>query len=84
MNNIEALDDIAQSFGISALRPLPGSFNDENDQPAIAFQCTVPLHLGYVELFRIEDKLSEVAGITVMLFPAGDEVTKDELLGGKR
>jgi hypothetical protein len=84
MNNIEALDDIAQSFGVSALRPLSGSFSDENDQPAIAFQCTVPSHLGYVGLFRIEDKLSEVAGITVMLFPNGNEVTKDELLGAEK
>ena len=82
MNNNEILDHIAQSFGISSLEPLSGSFSDENNQPAIAFQCRAPLHLGFSELFKIEDKMSEAAGITVMLFPSGNEITEEELLGG--
>ena len=77
----EALNHVAQSFGLSSLELLPGSFTDEHGQLAIAFGCASPLHLHLFDVFRIEDKMSELAGVTVMLFLASNCPTASELLG---
>jgi hypothetical protein len=77
----EALDHVARSFGLSSIELLPGSFTDEHGQPGIAFRCSSPLHLHLFDVFRIEDKMSELAGVTVMLFPVSTCPTVCELLG---
>jgi len=73
--NTEALETLAHSFGLDHLRQISGSFRDEQGQPAVAFECAAARFIHLFELFRIEDKLSEIAGVSILLFPSFFEVT---------
>jgi hypothetical protein len=73
--NIEALETLAHSFGLDQMRQVSGSFRDEHGQPAVAFECAAARYIHLFEVFRIEDKLSEIAGISILLFPSFAEVT---------
>ena len=67
--NTEALETLANSFGLDQLRQISGSFRDKHGQPAAAFECAAARFIHLFELFRIEDKLSEIAGVSILLFP---------------
>lgn len=81
METNDTLTNAARALGITNLEALTGEFTDENGAPAIAFHADTPLSLHLFDLFRIEDKLSEIAGITVMLFPRPSGLGARELLG---
>lgn len=68
--NIEVLDTIARSFGLCQFREIPGTYHDEHGQPAVALECASSRYIHLFEVFRIEDKMSEAAGISIMLFPS--------------